>query len=184
LSLRRFDVQLLRLARTRAHGPAIERAVLAYSKLGEHSYVWFATGALGYVLDHGRRPLYTRLLRTVASVETVNFAMKLLVRRRRPEAPGLPPPLINTATRLSYPSAHASTSFAAARVLSTAVPAAAIYAAAAAMAASRPYLGVHYPSDVVAGALIGAMCGWTVRRLAGHPAPPTRSAGAGHVTAG
>ena len=45
----------------------------------------------------------------------------------------------------SYPSAHATTSFAAAAALP--LPAAPLYALAAAMALSRVYLGVHYPSD-------------------------------------
>jgi membrane-associated phospholipid phosphatase len=46
-------------------------------------------------------------------------------------------------------------SFAAARVLSEALPPAPLYAAATTMAATRPYLGVHYPSDVLAGAALG-----------------------------
>src|SRR5947199_4958390 len=150
-----LDASLLRLARTHGHSPAAERAVLAYSKLGEHSYVWFATGAAGWLLDEPRRPIYRRLLRTVAAVETVNFLMKLVVRRPRPLEPDLPPPLLDTATQLSYPSAHASTSFAAARVLSAELPWPVIYTVALGMAASRPYLGVHYPSDVVAGAILG-----------------------------
>jgi undecaprenyl-diphosphatase len=40
-------------------------------------------------------------------------------------------------------------------VLSEALPTAPVYALAAAMALSRPYLGVHYPSDVLAGAILG-----------------------------
>jgi undecaprenyl-diphosphatase len=56
----------------------------------------------------------------------------------------------------SYPSAHSSTSFAGARALSAAgMPAAPLYSVAVAMALSRPYLGVHYPSDIVAGAVLG-----------------------------
>jgi undecaprenyl-diphosphatase len=82
--------------------------------------------------------------------------VKLAVGRRRPELADLPP-LVPTGSRISYPSAHASTSFAGARSLARAWPAAAapLYAAAAMMALSRPYVGVHYPSDVVAGAALG-----------------------------
>ena len=80
----------------------------------------------------------------------LNQAIKFVVRRRRPELPGLPP-LTPTVTKLSFPSAHATTSFAAARVYSGLLPAAPLYAAAGAFAVSRPYLGVHYPSDVLAG---------------------------------
>jgi membrane-associated phospholipid phosphatase len=76
------------------------------------------------------------------------------VRRTRPRLDGLPP-LATVPSDLSYPSAHAATSFAAARVLSEALPAAPLYAAAGLMAATRPYLGVHYPSDVLAGTLLG-----------------------------
>jgi len=83
-----------------------------------------------------------------------NIAMKYVVRRPRPVLEDLPP-LSSTVTSLSYPSAHSTTSFAAARVLSGGLPAAPLYACAVAMAVSRIYVGVHYPTDIAAGALLG-----------------------------
>ena len=98
--------------------------------------------------------MWLRGVRIVASAYAVNYAVKVTVRRRRPELDGLPP-LTPTVSRLSFPSAHATTSFAAARAYGELVPAWALYLAATAFAASRPYLGVHYPSDVLAGAALG-----------------------------
>ena len=98
--------------------------------------------------------MWLRGVRIVASAYALNYAVKVTVRRRRPELRGLPP-LTPTVSQLSFPSAHATTSFAAARAYRGLVPASALYAAATAFAASRPYLGVHYPSDVLAGATLG-----------------------------
>jgi undecaprenyl-diphosphatase len=87
-----------------------------------------------------------------------NQAIKLAVRRPRPQPPGLPQ-LISTPTQLSFPSAHAATSLAAARAFAGLVPAAPLRLAAATMAGSRLYLGVHYPSDIVAGMALGHAIG-------------------------
>ena len=76
------------------------------------------------------------------------------VRRRRPELDGLPA-LSPVVSGLSFPSAHATTSFAAARAYTGLVSPAALYAAAVAFGLTRPYLGVHYPSDVLAGVVVG-----------------------------
>jgi undecaprenyl-diphosphatase len=118
--------------------------------------VWLAIGALGQALDGPRRTRWRRATATVAGAYALNTAIKLLVRRQRPSIPGLPA-LADTPTRLSFPSAHAATSFAGARSYSRlGLPPLPLYALAAGLSMSRVYLGVHYPSDVLAGALLGA----------------------------
>ena len=154
-----LDTRRLLLARTRGHTPAAERVVGAFSALGEHAGIWLAIGAAGAALDSERAPRWRRATTAVAAAYVLNTAVKLAVRRRRPELPGLPP-LTSTPTQLSFPSAHASSSFAGALVYSRlGLPCAPLYGLAAALAASRVYLGVHYPSDSLGGALLGTAVG-------------------------
>ncbi len=153
------DERLLLLARTRGHGAAAERAVATFSRLGEHSAIWLAIGYAGALSEYDpeRRRAWRRARRTVLAAYALNTALKFTIRRRRPSLPGLPP-LMGTTTGLSFPSAHAATSFAAARAYSRlGVPAVLLYGGACAMALSRLYLGVHYPSDVLAGAVEGTV---------------------------
>jgi membrane-associated phospholipid phosphatase len=146
------------LARTRGHSRALERMALAFSRTGEHAACWIALGLLNGWLasEPGSRQAWLRGVRVVVCAYGLNYAVKVAVRRRRPELPGLEQ-LTPTVSRLSFPSAHATTSFAAARAYSRVAPAAPLYAVALAFALSRPYLGVHYPSDVLAGAALGTV---------------------------
>jgi membrane-associated phospholipid phosphatase len=91
---------------------------------------------------------------TVAGSFVANQAVKFAVRRPRPALDDLPP-LIKTMSNRSYPSAHATTCGAAALALGRLLPAAPVWVAATIMALTRPYLGVHYPSDSVAGFALG-----------------------------
>ena len=130
-----------------------------FSSLGEHALLWLAVGGAGAAVDRSRRDAWLRAAAIVAGTYGLNTALKFVVRRQRPQLPELPP-LVGTPTQLSFPSAHSSTSFCAARQYARlGAPAAPLYATAGAMAVSRLYLGVHYPSDIVAGAALGAATG-------------------------
>lgn len=156
MSPAKLDRALLLAARTRVHPRPLERAVAAYSRTGEHGACWLALSGAGALLDRrpGARARWLRGGRIVLAAYGANFAVKLAVRRRRPELDGLPP-LTPTVSRLSFPSAHTTMSFAAARAFSGLAPPWALYGAALLFAGSRPYLGVHYPTDVGAGAVLG-----------------------------
>ena len=156
-----LDTALLRAMRTHGHAPGVERAVARFSQLGEHGALWLGIAAAGWALDADRRPAYRRAGATIAAAYVANQAVKFTVRRRRPRLEDLPP-LVKTASQRSYPSAHAATSFAGAGALGALLPAAPLYAVAVPLAISRPYLGVHYPSDTAAGCLLG----WAVAELA------------------
>jgi membrane-associated phospholipid phosphatase len=155
---RDLDRATLLLARTRGHPQWAERLLAVYSRTGEHAACWLALGLAEAAVarDPRRRRAWLRGVRIVATSYAANYAVKVAVRRKRPELPGLRP-LTATVSRLSFPSAHATTSFAAARAFRGLAPAPALYAAATAFALGRPYLGVHYPSDVLAGALLGTV---------------------------
>ena len=86
------------------------------------------------------------------------------------------PPLAKAPTKLSFPSAHATSSVAAATALGRVEPRARpyLFALAAAICVGRPYLGMHYPSDVLGGAALGfclGIAGPRPRRRADRGAP-------------
>ena len=129
-----------------------------YSRLGEHGMLWLGIGAAGTIVDRRRSPEWRRALLAVGTAYLTSTSIKLAIGRRRPAVEDLPH-LMATPTGLSFPSSHSASSFAAARAYSRLLPPVGLYPAAAMMALSRLYLGVHYPSDVAAGAALGTVMG-------------------------
>jgi membrane-associated phospholipid phosphatase len=160
--LARLDSRLLYAMRTRLHAPPVEAVAKVLGRVGEYGALWLALGiVLAFVdPDNGESWVVAGLLGPVAI--GINFGVKLVVRRPRPVLEGLPP-LGGAPSSLSFPSAHATSSFACATAMTRIAPEAALlFILAAAIAAGRPYLGMHYPSDVLAGALLGSGLGLLV----------------------
>jgi membrane-associated phospholipid phosphatase len=157
-----LDLRLLRLMRTRGHSPGLESAAQALGRAGNNATVWVALGVALALLDWGRHEawLICAVLGPVAIV--LNYGIKLLVKRPRPVLEGLPP-LGGAPSSLSFPSAHALSSFAVATAMVRVDAAmAAALVIALAISVGRPYLGMHYPSDVLAGATLGVLLGLIV----------------------
>jgi decaprenylphosphoryl-5-phosphoribose phosphatase len=158
--LAKLDRGLLRTMRTRFHQPPVERTAMAIGAAGEWGAVWMAIGLAGAAVDAPRRGRWARAAAVAPVAIAANFAVKLSVGRRRPRLHGLLP-LAGAPSELSFPSAHATSSLAAATALSRVSPGARapLYGLAAAICITRPYLGMHYPSDVAAGAALGVLLG-------------------------
>jgi membrane-associated phospholipid phosphatase len=138
------------------------RWVRRFSRLGEHAAGWIAFGAGAAVVDEKRRGEWARATAGVGCCYLCSSSIKWAIGRRRPVVEGLPQ-LMRTPTGLSFPSSHASSSFAAARAYGRLFPRTPLYVVAGGMALSRVYLGVHYPSDIAAGAALGTVLGGLAR---------------------
>jgi membrane-associated phospholipid phosphatase len=156
------DLKLLHAMRTRGHTPGIEAAAKALGKAGNNGAIWFGLGIVLAIFDSSNREawLICALLAPIAIA--LNYVIKLIVKRPRPVLAGLPP-LGGAPSSLSFPSAHATSSFAVATAMTRVDSLGALaFILAIALSLGRPYLGMHYPSDVLAGAVLGVALGLIV----------------------
>lgn len=144
--------------------PAAVPAARALSRFGEHAGGWLVLGAVGAVAGRDRSS-WLRATTSVALAHGLNVAVKQLVRRPRPVHPHLPA-LVSTPSTLSFPSAHAASTFAAVVAFSPLAARARgpLLIAGLCMAISRLVLGVHYATDVLAGAALGSGVGYACGR--------------------
>ena len=152
---------------------------VALSHLGSAGIVWLILAGLAGIL--WRRPaIFGWVLAADVIADLLSRALREAVGRDRPPV-RFPEPkaLVHVPTDPSFPSGHASTSFACAAVLAwlTPMPAVPLFGLAVLIAFSRVYNGVHYPLDVLGGAALGLVVATALRLLArvlrrSRPAPP------------
>jgi len=134
----------------------------ALGKAGNNGAVWFGLGVMLAIFDSSNREAWIVCAFLAPIAIALNYVVKLIVRRPRPVLEGLPP-LGGAPSSLSFPSAHATSSFAVATAMTRVEPLGALaFLLALALSLGRPYLGMHYPSDVIAGALLGVALGLLV----------------------
>jgi undecaprenyl-diphosphatase len=147
----RFDHAGLELA-VRARRQWASPLVAAFTRTGNLGLLWLA---IGTTIDQAGRVVVLLIATTVASE-----GIKRVARRERPSWRRLEC-LIGRQRTTSFPSGHAASAAGAAVILSAAAPALAPLwvSLAGLMTVSRVYVGVHYPSDVATGALLGTAIG-------------------------
>lgn len=163
------EVAALVAVQSRLASPPVVGVARSMSHFGEHAAGWMALSALGVLLSPRRRRDWLLVGVGAVAAHAAAIAIKLAVRRRRPHHPDIAVN-VGTPSTLSFPSAHATSSTAAAMLLCRATRSPLPLAAVPLMALSRLVLGVHYPTDVLAGMAVGAAVARTTTRLGGAQA--------------
>ena len=169
------EAAVLVAVQSRLAQPAVVSVARIMSHFGEHAAGWVGLSAVGAVLSRRRRREWVLVGFGAVAAHAAAIAVKLVFRRSRPSHPDV---AVNVATPsdLSFPSAHATSSTAAAVLLCRAVRSPLPLVIVPLMAASRLVLGVHYPTDVLAGVAIGAGVAGATAQVGGRHS----SGGSGH----
>lgn len=143
----------------------LDPLVTGYTSLGNGGLLWIALSLAMLCWKPTRKAGAMALTAMLLGLLCTNVVLKHLVARPRPwlDVVGLVP-LVNEPDPNSFPSGHTCAAFAAGMVWVRTLPKKWMRVLAAVMAVcmglSRLYVGVHYPSDVIAGALVGSLCAW------------------------
>ena len=166
-----MDGKLLLWLKEAFSHPVLDEIMIMISRLGNKGFIWIAIGVLFLLLGCRNKIWRNRgflvLFSLAANFLACNVVLKPLIDRTRPYYVLDYTPLIPPVGDPSFPSGHTSASFAAA----TAIYAInkkwgiAAYIFAAVMGFSRLYLGVHFPTDVLAGALVGTAAAMIMIRI-------------------
>lgn len=161
------EVAALVAVQSKLATPEVLGVTRAMSHFGEHAAGWVALSGIGALLAPRRRRDWLLVGVGAVAAHAAAIVIKLVVRRKRPHHPDIAVN-VGTPSALSFPSAHATSSTAAAMLLCRATRSPLPLVIIPLMALSRLVLGVHYPSDVLAGIAVGATVARVTARLGGR----------------
>lgn len=149
---------------TQSMQPALGATARGMSHFGEHALGWMGIAAAGALLSAtARRKAWIEMGVAAFTSHAASVILKRIVRRPRPHRADIHIG-VGTPSALSFPSSHATSTTAALLYAGWITGCPAVYVGIPAMMASRMVLGVHYPTDVTAGALLGATTAVAVRK--------------------
>lgn len=144
------------------NNPFINKFMVLLTRLGDGGFVW-VTIAISFLITKRYKSVSLKILLSLCLTTIVGeVVIKRLVGRLRPsQIISKEDLLIKKPTSYSFPSGHTASSFGVAVILSEAFPFIniLIFCLASLIGISRVYLKVHYPTDVIVGAIIGTLCG-------------------------
>ncbi len=164
-----WESGVLAWVQTFVRNPVTDPLVSVFTHLGDSGLLFILLTLALLLHPKTRRVGLAAALALLCSLLFTNLGLKLLIRRPRPwvSFPAIVP-LVAEGDPNSFPSGHTSAAFAFALAVVRAWPGdwkraktvkAAVVVLAALMALSRLYVGVHYPSDVLAGFVVGDLAG-------------------------
>jgi membrane-associated phospholipid phosphatase len=152
--------------------PRLDEVLRPLTSAADHSKLWLATAAVLALAggEKGRQAALDGVLSIGLASASVNQGAKHLNRRPRPDRDTAQVPTdrrVSMPTSTSFPSGHTASAFAFAGGVARTMPwlGSALRLAATTVGYTRVHAGVHYPGDVVAGALIGIGCGEIAPRV-------------------
>ena len=166
--IQNFDASALLYIQDFLRTPFLSTVLVFFSTIGNLGLLWIALGLALLIPERTRRGGFDMLICLALAYIINDLLIKELVARARPydTIEGLQI-LVSPLSSYSFPSGHANSSFASALALTLAFgkKGAWAYLPAALIAFSRCYVGVHYPSDVFAGMLVGTLVAFAVYKL-------------------
>lgn len=164
-----LDGNILLWIQQNVRQPWLTPIMKAVTALGDFGLIWIILTIILLIRRSSRGIGAQCALSLIFSSIIVNLVLKLIVARTRPYevVPGLTL-LVQRAWDYSFPSGHAAASFSAAWIIfrkaprKYGIPALVL---AALISFSRLYVGIHYPTDVVCGILVGLFCAWMTMKI-------------------